>query len=122
MISAAKWRFWNRRGRQGPIGSPYQMNGSAFVTLPSAKLQECEFRRPGPPKSSEWQSAALKRLASAVRFRPWPPQIQQLTSTTEPDSVPFCSKKNIPARTGSAQNRPEQMQGHHEIAETHELQ
>ena len=34
-----------------------------------------------------WESAALKRLASAVRFRPWPPCFQSLTNPKNRDLV-----------------------------------
>ena len=36
--------------------------------------------------------AALKRLASAVRFRPWPPCFQPLTASSFRDLVPIGSK------------------------------
>jgi hypothetical protein len=35
----------------------------------------------------------LKRLASAVQLRPWPPCSQSLSSAPNLNSVPFCSKK-----------------------------
>jgi hypothetical protein len=47
------------------------------------------------------RSAALKRLASAVRFRPWPPQNQQLTGPSTSGFVPFCSNNLIQARSGT---------------------
>jgi hypothetical protein len=43
------------------------------------------------------RSAALKRLASAVQLRPWPPYFQSLNAATDPESVPFCSKIPIQA-------------------------
>ena len=42
-------------------------------------------------------NVALKRLASAVQLRPWPPYFQSLSSITNPKSVPFCSKIPIQA-------------------------
>ena len=41
---------------------------------------------------------ALKRLASAVRFRPWPPCFQLVTASQNPKFVPFCSNSTIQAR------------------------
>jgi hypothetical protein len=35
----------------------------------------------------------LKRLASAVQLRPWPPSIQSLTKTPQLNLVPFCPKQ-----------------------------
>jgi hypothetical protein len=45
----------------------------------------------GRIESMRWERArpALKRLASAVRFRPWPPCFQTLTNPRNPDLVPI---------------------------------
>jgi hypothetical protein len=40
-----------------------------------------------------YRQAALKRLASAVQLRPWPPCFQSVSSVPNLNSVPFCSKK-----------------------------
>ena len=42
-------------------------------------------------------TTALKRLASAVQLRPWPPCFQSLNSVPNLRSVPFCSKIPIQA-------------------------
>ena len=44
-----------------------------------------------------WTITALKRLASAVRFRPWPPRFQQLTDYLSSKSVPFRSNSILEA-------------------------
>ena len=41
----------------------------------------------------DWKKPALKRLASAVQLRPWPPYFQSLTPAQKPKPVPFWSKK-----------------------------
>jgi len=40
-------------------------------------------------------SHRLKRLASAVQLRPWPPCFQSLNLASNPKPVPFCSKKQV---------------------------
>src|ERR1700730_820107 len=42
-------------------------------------------------------NVALKRLASAVQLRPWPPSFQSVSSAPNLTSVPFCSKIKIQA-------------------------
>src|SRR5215468_7614773 len=38
------------------------------------------------------KTTVLKRLASAVQLRPWPPCFQSFTSTANLNLVPFCPK------------------------------
>jgi hypothetical protein len=59
----------------------------------------------------ESQNTALKRLASAVRFRPWPPSFQALTSAQNLNHVPKRSNnlanggRNLPRCTPTALQR-----------------
>jgi len=50
----------------------------------------------------ESQTTALKRLASAVQLRPWPPCFQSLTFARQSQPVPICSKKSKAGPTGFA--------------------
>ena len=52
----------------------------------------CRYQLRLKTKSECRESAALKRLASAVRFRPWPPCFQSLTVPFPNDLVPIGSK------------------------------
>jgi hypothetical protein len=45
------------------------------------------------------KTTVLKRLASAVQLRPWPPCFQSLSAAQNPKPVPFCSNSN-PSRVG----------------------
>src|SRR5215468_3152857 len=40
------------------------------------------------------KTTVLKRLASAVQLRPWPPCFQSVSSPKNRKAVPFCSKKS----------------------------
>jgi len=53
---------------------------------------------------------ALKRLA-AVRFRPWPPENQQLTGLPKPSFIPFHSKNSGLPRCASGVNPGEEGSG-----------
>jgi hypothetical protein len=54
---------------------------------------------------ARWLSA-LKRLASAVRFRPWPPCFQHLTDLPNPGFIPLHSKTFGPLRLAFTGMRP----------------
>src|SRR5215472_13961101 len=78
----------------GPIGEP-KIGGKATIT-------GVITMRWG------WLTTALKRLASAVRFRPWPPCFQALTSAQNLNRVPKRSNnlanggRNLPRCTPTA--------------------
>src|SRR6266481_1783992 len=69
-----------------------------------------KFPRPG---AQVGKSAALKRPASAVRFRPWPPSFQAIMRRPSPKYVPIRSKNQIARRGLSLFLRVQSHSFHH---------
>jgi len=72
---------WSPRGVQNARG--VQMESKSLSRKSFVFIEGCLY---------VIDQTALKRLASAVRFRPWPPCFQLLTDLPRKRFIPFHSK------------------------------